>query len=273
MPTTATSTSERFVQPSSTVVAWRFIAAADAPSPGEGDRRMSEPRDVVALREPVAELAPPVWPAPVDRFELATTAQLDEKLKTWMARPDHPQAVQTSTVRLDSTTVRWRPGRAVVEGEELRDAAAALVEFSFFEAELRRLEAAIAPFQLGAERDVPLSYDVRPGDGIRWDRLYRTMEEISGLRLQFARLEPCLYLANRTYSADARRLIRRLATAADIESRLAALNDRIESCEDLYEGAIDRITDHRNYRREHFLEITIVVLLLLEVVLLLIHRG
>jgi uncharacterized Rmd1/YagE family protein len=63
-----------------------------------------------------------------------------------------------------------------------------------------------------------------------------------------------------------------LKARADIEARLEALNDRLETIEDLYEGAIDRITDYRNYRKGSFLEIAIIVLLGLEVALLLLHR-
>jgi hypothetical protein len=56
----------------------------------------------------------------------------------------------------------------------------------------------------------------------------------------------------------------RLLKKADVEARLAALNDRLEAKEDLYEGANDRVADYRWYRNGHLLEIAIVVLLLVE---------
>ena len=43
------------------------------------------------------------------------------------------------------------------------------------------------------------------------------------------------------------------------------MSNRLEACEDLYEGAVDRITDHRWYRKGMLVEIAIVILLFLEV--------
>ena len=63
-------------------------------------------------------------------------------------------------------------------------------------------------------------------------------------------------------------LIRQLSRRATVEDRLSALNDRLEVCEDLYEGAVDRMTDDRWYRKGNLLELIIVILLLIEVVLL-----
>ena len=50
--------------------------------------------------------------------------------------------------------------------------------------------------------------------------------------------------------------------------RLEAFNDRLEACEELYEGAVDRITDYRWYEKGLLLEVAIVVLLSIEAALL-----
>ena len=52
------------------------------------------------------------------------------------------------------------------------------------------------------------------------------------------------------------------------EARAEALDARLEACEDLYEGANDRVADVKGWHDGFIMELIIVVLLLLEVVLL-----
>ena len=55
---------------------------------------------------------------------------------------------------------------------------------------------------------------------------------------------------------------------ARCEARAEALDTRLEACEELYEGANDRVADHQGWHRGHVLEVIIVALLLMEVILL-----
>ena len=113
-----------------------------------------------------------------------------------------------------------------------------------------------------------LSFRIRFAGRHNWDRLGRTVESLARMRLTFARLEPQLYLPPRSLPPDARRLVSRLRARADAADRLEALSDRLEACEDLYEGAVDRITEFRLYEKGLLLEVAIVVLLAIEAVLL-----
>ena len=55
---------------------------------------------------------------------------------------------------MDGGRLRWRPGRAALEGPltAAEDVLAGLVDFAFYEGELRRLEAALPPFEAAADR-------------------------------------------------------------------------------------------------------------------------
>jgi hypothetical protein len=156
----------------------------------------------------------------------------------------------------------------VIEGGDVasEDLLCALADFAFHEGQLRLLESSISPIEAAAPQDAPRAYVIRSEDNFHWPRFHESIERLSALRLAAARLEPCLYLRPRTLPGASQRLIARLRARADIESRLEALSDRLEACEDLYEGAVDRVTDHRWYRRGFWLEIAIVALLLLEVI-------
>ena len=88
------------------------------------------------------------------------------------------------------------------------------------------------------------------------------------MRLEYARLESQLVTAPLSLSGNAREIMERLIDESGIDDRMEAFSNRLEACEDLYEGANDRIADHRWYVEGHWLEIAIVLLLVLEVVLI-----
>jgi hypothetical protein len=139
-----------------------------------------------------------------------------------------------------------------------------LVDFSFFEGELRRLERDLLPYEASAAKDIAFAYQIRQADRIQWRRIGQTLESVSGLRLAFARLKPSLRSGSRSLPPNARKAIARLIAASDVPSRLEAFDGRLEACQDLYEGAVDRIADFRWYRNGERLEIGIVILLILE---------
>jgi len=60
----------------------------------------------------------------------------------------------------------------------------------------------------------------------------------------------------------------RLMNRMDLEARSESLDQRLDVCTELYEGATDRVADYRWYRSGHRLEMTIVWLLIVEILFL-----
>jgi len=246
-------------------------------------RRFTQPKAMAAVEEPVEVGACPSensWPEPIDdlyviRSKSPLPAALSRIAECWLDAPEHPDAPQAVVIKLESCILRWRPGRAVLEGADATSASllAGLIDFCFFEGELRRLEQDLLPLEAAASEDVALAYRIR---GIAdWEQLGETMEKLSRLRLTYARTEPCLAEASRALTPDARRIVARLIVRSGVPARLAAFSNRLEVCEDLYEGAVDRIADFRGYRKGEVLEIIIIVLLLMETIVMiaaLFHR-
>ncbi len=253
----------------------RFVAGGC--ETGEIYCRFSDPLPMVAVGESVRPMAmSPCWPEPVDQIEIVTTGDgggWAGKMGSWVAPPENPGAPATVSVKRADLKVSWRPGRAVIQGsaEDCKTLLPGLIEFGFYEAQLRKLEQAVLPFESTSDADVAHAYEMTPKHRQHWDRLYRTMEQLYRLRLQFARLEPRLDGPSPALPAEARRLFTRLAEKADVSERLEAVSNRLEACEDLYEGAVDRITDYKAYRRGNLLEIAIVILLAVETVLLVVQ--
>jgi hypothetical protein len=183
-----------------------------------------------------------------------------------LAPAERPDAARPFRVERGAEAIEWRPGVAVVQcrPESRNDVVAALVEFAFYEGQLRALEQAVVGGEAQAQLDVTLAHRILYRDRKHWDRLRDCLEGFSRTRLTFARLEPQLAAGSRALSLPARRWVSRLLSRADIEARLEALNDRLEALEDLYEGANQRISEYRWYREGHFLEMGIILILLAE---------
>jgi hypothetical protein len=216
-----------------------------------------------------------MWPEPTDhlvvvfvpRGAVAAWQEIGEK---WLTPPDHPAALPTVVVERESYAVHWRPGKALVLGwvENPEALLAALMEFAFCEGELRVLEAALATREASATADVDQAHRIRFGDRKHWPVIGAHIEQLARMRLLFARLEPRLGKPTRAFPVEARRILARLLARADVDTRLEGFSSRLEACEDLYEGANDRIAEYRWYLEGHVLEIIIILLLGVEVVLM-----
>jgi len=255
------------------------IRFTPAPAASEGVRRwFTQPRRIAAFEEPFELgklLMEHSWPESLDDFFviLAPTAlpsDLRNTVDLWLSPPEHPDAPLPVILTLETGAIRWRPGRAVVEcsAASRESFLAALTGFAFFEGELRRLEQDLLPYEASAPGDAALAYQIRQSGHAAWERLGRTMENLSLLRLTFARLEPVLAALPRFLDREGRRAVRGLTARSGVRERLESFSNRLEVCEDLYEGAVDRIADFRWYRKGAILEITIIVLLGLEVILI-----
>ncbi len=261
-------------QPSSETIATalRVRFTAEVPDGAGVFCRFADPRAMVAVGESVAVDVLSNNTDSADGIDIITTGEAKlsaQKLQAWLGT-DSACALMIKT---DDLTLQWRPGRAVLQASaaDCKMPVPAVIEFAFYEGELRKLEKAVEPFEAAAAADVSHAYEMTAEHRPHWDRLYRTMEKLYRLRLQFARLEPHLHRPNSQLTAEGRRVFTRLATKAQVADRLEAISDRLETVEDLYEGAVDRVTDYKAYRKGSFLEIAIVILLAVETALLLLQ--
>jgi hypothetical protein len=197
-----------------------------------------------------------------------------ERAERWVARPT-TSAVPTVELVLRSDRILWRPGRAVLVGsaERLEETLAGLIEFAFYEGQLRRLEREGQADWATAEADVALTHRVSSRARRCWPHVAAMTERVARRRIHFARLEPHLEKAAMHLAGPARRLVSELLLQAETQNRIRAVDDGLEVLEDLYELANDRLSEFTYYWKEHRLEIWIVVLLVAEVVLLLLEIG
>jgi hypothetical protein len=184
----------------------------------------------------------------------------------WLMPTDNADSLEPVTISILGDQILWRPGRVIVQGNKgLRDeVVSALIEFAFHEGEVRALEKSIENFEAQARLDAPKAFSIEKKDRQEWPRFRNIMESLAQLRLTFAKLKPHAERGSRMLGKESRVLATRLLRAAEASRRMEGLDGRLEACEDLYEGALDRITDYRGWHTGHMLEVFIIVLLLIE---------
>jgi hypothetical protein len=188
--------------------------------------------------------------------------------------PTSPVAAQERSPRVVAKrgreTVEWRPGAAIVRCERTsqEDVIPAVVDFAFFEGELRSLERFLKSAEPQARLDLPTAHRLTSRDKAKWAEIGQRLEPVAGARLTFARLEPQFSAGARSLGVVGRSWFSRLCRRAWIEERLAAVNDRLEALEEFYAASTQRISEYRWYREGHFLETGIIGILLVECLLM-----
>ena len=205
----------------------------------------------------------------------ATVIEFQKAAEGWMAPPRARNGNPIAEVVLRSDRILWRPGQAMIQAppERFDEDLAAVVEFAFYEGHLRRLEREVDDDWPTAEADVPLTHGVTRPDLARWPHVNRMTERVTLRRMRFARLARRLEQASPTLPGPSRRLVAELLSQAEVTDRLAAVDDKLEVYEDLYELANDRLSEFSYFRSECRLEVWIIVILVLEILVMLWEVG
>ena len=199
-----------------------------------------------------------------------TPIELQRRAEAWMGDSRVGGEPPLIDLVVQSDRILWRPGGAVAIGSPRRadEVLAGLVEFSYYEAELRRLEREVEGDWPAAEADVSLTHGVDRRSLARRKHVDEMTRRAALRRIRFARLAPRLEKAPLALSGPMRRLFSELAQQAEVVDRLRSLDDRLEVFEDLYELANDRLGELAYFQKEYRLEAWILAMLLVEVLLM-----
>ncbi len=247
----------------------RFVTEA-----GAGDEVLAEFVDP-APRRAVCR-APGTAPEPGDGIDVLTapgSAGDDPMLSAgpaqWVA--DGSSATPT-VVTVHGAQVVWTPARAAIlaPADRTEPFLRALVEFCYFEAQLRALEAETAAAWPLLDADSALSRTVTTHDPDRFEDVTARAAQALDRRVRLARIVPYLYQPRPHLPPLANQLIDRLRERAHIENRHEALAAQLDVFDRVYEMTSQLISDFTASRQQKTLEWVIIVLLAAETLLLLI---
>ena len=194
-------------------------------------------------------------------------AILPAKSSDW---PDTKRIASGSVHRFRAKGVRierWL-GRAVLSAPagDIDNLLAALIVFDGLERELVKLESDLATKSLEARSDAKEAFVASYSKRADWPRIRERIVQYTELRMAFAELEPRLNAVPHSVPPGVRRWLAPMLRKSDLADRAEALDGILETREDLYEGASDRIADYWGWLYGHVLEIIIIALLLIEAV-------
>jgi hypothetical protein len=190
----------------------------------------------------------------------------------WLEEKNHT-GTPSILVKYRGVELTWVPGRAALQCDPGQTEAllSAVVEFAYYESELRRIEREIADAWVELDQDKALAFDVTPTDLERSEAVGVRMNKTLGRRIRFARIEPHLYEPQAELSAVSRKLGEELREKVRIETRLETVDGQLEVFEHVYEMSGQRMGEYRAAREEHVLEWVIILLLGAELLLLLVQ--
>ncbi|MGD0308846.1 MAG: hypothetical protein ABSC02_06110 [Acidobacteriota bacterium] len=193
-----------------------------------------------------------------------------EGARAWLTQPDQPEAF---SVQAGGIQVSWRPGQAVIVAPPAQALAAleAVVDFAYYENELRKIEKEIAGAWPAVEADTPLAYNTVVSDLSRDKETGQRVHQLFQNRMRHARIEPHLIRPPARFSRPARDLSEGLREAALCKERAETADGQVEVQEHVYEMASQRLGEFRHARQGFILETIIIVLLAVEVILMIIE--
>jgi hypothetical protein len=196
-----------------------------------------------------------------------------DELLRWVADAGSAAAEPPIAITMHGAQIVWGVARAAVLAAPGRSAplVLALVDFSYCDNELRKLEREIAEGWAQLEADMPLAHEVAGVDRERWAAVGRRTELALKRRAHLARIEPLFTRARAHLPPLANQLVERLRERTQVEERLESLASQLEVFVRVYEMTGQRISDFRAARQDRALEWVIIVLLAAESLLLLIE--
>lgn len=177
-------------------------------------------------------------------------------------------------LQLQGAKLVWSPGAAAIIAAEGRLALVrqAVVEFSFYEGALRRVERELAGGWGELEADSPLAFDFNESSLGRRQELGRRFQKVISLRADLAKIVPLVHRPPVYPPTIASQIGDRLRERARLIDRLEFASNQLEVYERVYDLCGQRSSDFAQSHKGHVLEMIIIVMLVIQTVLIVVEQ-
>jgi hypothetical protein len=192
----------------------------------------------------------------------------------WVDGGEPGQGSQSLLIALHGVQIVWSPARAAIVApvDRLDAARGALVEFAYYEGELRDLERCLADGWPRLEADSPLAFEFDEKGIARRTELARGFQQALALRSRLARLTPQIQRPLVHPPTLASQIGERLRERTRLAERVEFADGQLAVFEHVYEMCSQRASEFLQSRKGHNLEWIIIVLLAAQTLLLLFER-
>lgn len=203
-------------------------------------------------------------PAPVQE-----DADLLAHVRAWVdaATPDNDRKSQM--IALQGAQIFWAPGCAALLTHADRHATVrkALIEFSYYEGELRAIERDLGGLWPELEADAPLAFEFNEKSVRKRQLLSRRFQQVLAIRSRLAWITPHVLCPHLHPPTLASQVGERLRERTRLTHRLEFISGQLEIFERVYELCGQRASDFMHARISHTLEWVIIILLLAQTIL------
>lgn len=196
--------------------------------------------------------------------ENATLAQM----RTWVeaAAPNLPPS---QLLTLQNARIFWSPERIAIlaPADRLETVREALIEATFYEAEVSAIERQLGTAWPQLETDMPLAFEFEASSIPQRKQLRRRFQEVLLLRAKLARLGPHVHCPHLHPPTLASQIGERLRERTRLVHRHEFLTEQLEVFERVYEMCGQKASDFMLARQGHMLEWVLIILLLVSTLL------
>lgn len=200
--------------------------------------------------------------------------KLVQQIQNWTESTASKSAVGNSSIKsilltLQGVQIIWQPDRAIVFADPQRmDAVCqALIEATFHEQELRRIEMAVDAGWAQTQSDSVFAFEFGEQDLPQKESLSRRFQEVLTLRVRLARLVPQILVPHIYPPTIASQIGERLRERTRMPERLELIEEKLSAQERVYDHCTQRAGEYVVARKGHILEWIIIALLFLQTLL------
>jgi len=194
-------------------------------------------------------------------------AELAARLRLWVGGG----ATTAQMMTFQGTLLFWGTGRAAVvaPAERLAPLEAVLAELAYYEGELHDVERQLGEAWPDLEADGGPAFEFDEQSAKQQGRMGKRFRQLLGLRARLTRILPFVLTPHVYPPTLASQVSERLRERLRVRHRVEVLQVQLEVFERIYDTCAQRASDYRANRKNHLLEMVIIVLLAAQTLLVL----
>lgn len=180
-----------------------------------------------------------------------------------------PRGTSSMLLTLQNARIFWSPERIAIlaPADRLETVRAALIEATYYEAEVSAIERQLGTAWPQLEKDMPLAFEFEASSIPQRNELRRRFQEVLLLRAKLARLGPHVHCPHLHPPTLASQIGERLRERTRLVHRHEFLTEQVEVFERVYEMCGQKASDYMLARQGHMLEWVLIILLFVSTML------
>ena len=196
-------------------------------------------------------------------------SELQERAREWVEAGARKTNPNSQFFTLQGAQIFWTPGRLAViaQADRMDTVRLALVEVSWYEAELRDIEQTVGEAWPQLESDMPLAFEIDDRSIRQRRQLMKRFQQVLLIQARLARLAPHVDCPHQHPPTLASQVAERFRERTRMVHRCEFLDEQVEVFEKIYDSCGQRASDFMLNRSSNMLEWIIIVLLSTQILL------